>query len=62
LRSKSKKDEDKSKYFLLKRMSNKVRPSGTIKGIVHSAEFGPKGIVLCLETGHYMELKVNLIT
>lgn len=34
------------------------RPVGYIKGVVHSVEFGPKGIVICTENGQYLELKL----
>ena len=58
-RAKCEKSEDKSKFFMLKRNRSGQKPAGLIQGVVHSAEFGPKGLVICTENGSYLELKVS---
>ena len=57
-RAKHRVDAAKSKFFMLKRVRSGQKPSGLIQGVVHSAEFGPKGLVICTENGSYLELKV----
>ena len=44
---------------MLKRNRSGLKPAGLIQGVVHSAEFGPKGLVICTENGSYLELKVR---
>jgi hypothetical protein len=44
---------------MLKRNRSGLKPAGLIQGVVHSAEFGPKGLVICTENGSYLELKVS---
>ena len=56
-RAKSAGSKEHSKFYLLKRMGA-AKPVGMIKGVVHSAEFGPKGLVIGTEAGDNLELKV----
>lgn len=58
-RAKNTVNASKSKFFMLKRTRVGPKPTGLIKGVVHSAEFGPKGLVICTENGSYLELKVR---
>lgn len=60
-RAKCEKSEEKSKFFMLKRNRSGLKPAGLIQGVVHSAEFGPKGLVICTENGSYLELKVSYL-
>ena len=58
-RAKSLQTKSESKFIILKRTKNAIKPDGYIKGVVHSAEFGPKGLVVCTEAGDSLELKVR---
>jgi len=51
-------NKEKSKFYMLTRTRVGQRPVGHIKGVVHSVEFGPKGIVICTENAQYLELKL----
>ena len=59
-RAKSIGSKQQSKFYLLKRMGA-AKPVGMIKGVVHSAEFGPKGLVIGTEAGDNLELKVYML-
>mmetsp|Transcript_2384 Transcript_2384/g.3661 ORF Transcript_2384/g.3661 Transcript_2384/m.3661 type:complete len:560 (-) Transcript_2384:8-1687(-) len=56
--AKSLQAKSESKFIILKRTKNAIKPDGYIKGVVHSAEFGPKGLVVCTEAGDSLELKL----
>ena len=59
IRGKSAGSKEQSKFYLLKR-TGAAKPVGMIKGVVHSAEFGPKGLVIGTEAGDNLELKVYI--
>ena len=60
IRGKSNTAKEKSKFLVLKRTKSNLKPVGLIKGVVHSAEFGERGLVITTEGGDSLELKVFL--